>query len=369
MSERKKSSRILAFDLLRGFFLVAILFDHLQFFPNGLDWLTGRGQMYVSAAEGFFLISGVVLGIVRGRKLIEKPFRLVATLLLKRGVQIYITAIVLFFIFTFIGWLFIDNPGIKPGIRSMDENFFEIVRNALTFQYIYGWADYLRLYAVYLLVSPLVMWLLRKGLWYVVLIGSFYVWTLFDGSQLETTELSQVYSWQLLFFGGMTIGFYFEPMRAWWNRRSLSLRRAIIAAIVPLAVGTMILNVAFVIFGDAIFGMGTVEAADLAMQPYFSKERLPLERIALFLVWFSAAFWFFHKYEPTIIRWFGKLLLPFGTNSLYVYTIEAFVIYIIHLFVAQATDNLVINLALTLFCLALVWFAVKRKFLMKIIPR
>ncbi len=174
---QKKISRVLTFDLLRGYFLVAIILDHLAFFPNGLDWVSGRGNLYVSAAEGFFLISGIVLGIVRGAKLIDKPFWVPAKLLLKRSLQLYITAVVLMLLFTFIGWLFLSNPGLKPGIRLPDENIWRIIWGGLTFDYIYGWADYLRLYAIYIFVSPLAIWLLRRKLWYVVIAASLLVWT------------------------------------------------------------------------------------------------------------------------------------------------------------------------------------------------
>lgn len=371
MSEmaKKQSSRILTFDLLRGWFLVAILLDHLQYFPNGLDILTGRGQLYVSAAEGFFLISGIVLGIVRGRKLIEKPFKVAAALLVKRGIHLYIAAVVLFFLFTFIGWFFIDNPGVKPGIRPVGEDIWSLIKGALTFDYIYGWADYLRLYAVYLLASPLAIWLLRKKLWYVLLAISLGIWTLFDFMPLETPELSQMYSWQLIFFGGMIIGFYLDPIREWWQNRSKVAKRWLIGSIVVVAAITALANYILTIHGDAMFGEATRAAIDTRLQPYLNKERLPLPRIALFLAWFIAAFWLFHKYEKIIMRRLSWLLMPFGTNSLYVYIIEAFVIYLVHLLVPEATSNWVVNLALSLGCLAIVWLALRYKFLMKIIPR
>lgn len=366
---KKLSSRIIALDLLRGYFLIAILFDHLQYFPNGLDWMSGRGQLYVSAAEGFFFISGVVLGIVRGRKLIDKPFKTTAVLLLKRGFQLYVTAIALFFIFTFIGWMSIDNPGVKPGIHPIDENFWTIVVNAFNFNYIYGWADYLRLYAIYLFVSPLAMWLLRKGKWYIVLATSLAVWYMYNFSTLETDELSQVFSWQLIFFGGMTAGFYLTPIRHWWERRSSLLRRTTIATTVMIALVTMVANFVLVVWGQGLFGHNIAMTIDNALEPYFDKERMPLYRVGLFLIWFGASFWFVQKIEPFILRYFGWILIPFGTNSLYVYTIEAFVIYFIHLIIPQALSNWLLNLALCLICLGLTWLAVRYKFLMGIIPR
>ncbi|MGB4768579.1 MAG: OpgC domain-containing protein [Candidatus Saccharimonas sp.] len=362
------SSRILALDLMRGWFLIAILLDHLQYFPNGLDILTGRGQLYVSAAEGFFLISGIVLGIVRGRKLLDKPFRVAATLLLKRGVQLYITAVLLFFIFTFMGWLFIDNPGIKPGIRPIDQNFWEIIHGAFTLNYIYGWADYLRLYAVFLIASPLVIWLLRKKLWYVALVGSVYVWMLFDSSTLETDELSQIFSWQLIFFGGMILGYYLEPIRAWWRSLPLLLKRTIVVSSLGITAITALANYLFIVHGDLVFSQQSILSIKETLEPYLSKERLPIPRILLFLVWFTAGFWLFRRFEDWIVQQLGWLLLPLGTHSLYVYTIQAFVIYIAHLFVPQATAFWPLNLVLSLACLGVVIVAVRYKFLMKIIP-
>lgn len=365
---KAKSSRIFTLDLLRGWFLIAILLDHLQYFPNGLDILTGRGQLYVSAAEGFFLISGIVLGIVRGRKLLDKPFRVAARLLLQRGVQLYITAVLLFFIFTFIGWLFIDNPGIKPGIRPMDQNFWEIVQGALTLNYIYGWADYLRLYAVFLIASPIAVWLLRKNLWYVLLAASLFVWTLFDSITMDSLELSQVFSWQILFFGGMTIGYYLEPIRAWWRSLPLIIKRSIIVSSIAITIVTALINYLFVVHGDLVFNQQTILSIKTTLEPYLGKERLPLPRILLFLIWFTAGFWLFRRYEGWIIQRLGWLLMPLGTHSLYVYTIQAFIIYIAHLCIAQATTFWIVNLALSLICLWVVWLAVRYRVLMKIIP-
>jgi len=112
-----------------------------------------------------------------------------------------------------------------------------------------------------------------------------------------------------------------------------------------------------------------VQAINDTLMPYLNKERLPLYRIALFLVWFGAGFWIMTKLERYVIKYLGWLLIPFGGNSLYVYTIEAFVIFFIHLVVPPSPSNLLINLALSLGSLGVVWLAVHYKFLMGIIPR
>ncbi len=43
--------------------------DHLTYFPNGPTFLTGDSRLAVSAAEGFF----IVLGIVRGAQAPQQP--------------------------------------------------------------------------------------------------------------------------------------------------------------------------------------------------------------------------------------------------------------------------------------------------------
>lgn len=349
---------------------MAIILDHLAFYPNGLDWWTGRGQLYVSAAEGFFLISGIVLGIVRGSKLVDKPFAIVSSLLLKRAMQLYITAIVLMLLFTFIGWLFLDNPGLKAGIRLPTENIWDILKGAITFEYIYGWADYLRLYALFIFASPIAMWLLRRKLWYVVIAISIFIWTQFANSTLETAELSQVYSWQLIFFGGLTIGFHWNTIKSWWQRLSLPLRRTIIACTVSLAAVTMVASF-LLVHGEEFIGSSARFLTDINMvvNPLFNKEELPLARLGLFVIWFWASFWLFTRFEAQIKRWLGWLLLPFGHNSLYVYTMHAILVFFVHLAIKDPTESWLLNLLLSICGVMLVWLAVRYKILMKIIPR
>ncbi len=370
----KKSSRILTFDLLRGYFLIAIILDHLYFFPSGLDWWSARGSLFITTAEGFFLISGLVLGIVRGSKLINEPFRKVAKLLLKRGAQLYITTIILALLFTMIGWLFfLDNPGLKAGILPPATGIFELIWQTITLQYFYGWADYLRLYAIFMLVSPIALWLLRKGRWYILLFINLIVWLLFpsDINVPDTTqELLQPLTWQLIFFGGMTIGFYWNAITSWWRTLKQSTQFIVKVGILGSALITLVINVfiVFVLPNLNIQHLPLLNNIEYNLYiNYFDKERLPLARLVMFLLWFSAAFYLFRRFEAKICRFLGWLLLPFGENSLYVYTLHAFLIFFIHLIFQEG--SIVFNLTISLMAIALIRVAIHYKFLMKIIPR
>lgn len=377
MSEavKKKIPRIVTFDILRGFFLIAIIVDHIDFFPNYLDWWGMRGLLLVSTAEGFFLISGIILGIVRGAKLVEEPFKKVATIVLKRALTLYITASVLVIGFTLIGWyLYPDNPNLKYGIMET-HSILKLVWETLTFQYIYGWADYLRLYAIFIAISPLALWLLRRGKWYVVLAVSLLVWYLFpiDFRALpwQAVELLQPIPWQLIFFTGLVVGFHWADITAWWGRHHRVLTRYVALPLIVIALATFAWNV-FAVFANEFIvhnawtQMLSDRAWELRMED-FHKEQLPLSRFVLFLLWFWASFFIVKRFEKPIIKYTGWLLIPFGTNSLYVYTVHAIIVFFVHLYFVETIP--ILNFLITAGVIGLIYLGVRTKFLFSVIPR
>lgn len=371
MPNKKPSSRVIAFDLLRGYFLVAIILDHLNYWPNGLDWVTARGSLFVSAAEGFFLISGIVLGIVRGRKLLEKPFVVGAWLLLKRGLQLYITYAILTLFFTLIGlWFFANNPGVKAGLISPDTSLLGMIWQVLSFQYLYGWADYLRLYCIFLFISPLVLLLLRKKLWWLVLLVSTAVFTFSPSPDYPANILTQPYHWQIIFFGGMVIGFHWQDLVTFWQRQSHQLRLWTITTVVSLTIVTILTN-SFLSLGGLISpDVGNfVTPIHNQLAPFFDKENLSWWRLALFGLWFSGSLWFFMRFEKAILHYLGWLLLPFGINSLYVYTVHAFLIFFVHLLIPTGGSFFLLNLIISVATIAIVRVMIQYKVLFKVIPR
>ena len=376
MSDRtqKKSSRIATFDLLRGYFMVSIVINHLQWYPNGLDWVAMRGSLLVSAAEGFFVISGIVLGIVRGAKLRAQPFRTAAMLLLKRGALLYVVSVILTLSFTVIGWwFFMDSPGLKPGIRPINQPLNEVIMGILGFRYLYGWADFLRLYAIFILISPLALWLLRKNLWYILMTISIGVWSLFPWALEQnpnTSELLMVLSWQLLFFGGMTIGYYWENLTKWWTALTVRIRRSTLTPILAIAAVTLAIDIGVTALQTLGIAPAPMTAWYASLQPYFDKSELPLPRLLLFSLWFILGFYIFSRFERIIKKLFGWLLLPFGHNSLYVYILHAIILFFVHMIMLPGEGtNLFLNALGTLTVLGVIYLAVRKKFLFKVIPR
>lgn len=366
-----KIRRVETLDLLRGYFLIVIILNHLYYYPSGLEYITGKSALYASSAEGFFLISGIVLGIVRGAKILDKPFKSAAKLLLNRAWQLYLTSIILVILFTLVGWYLQTNPditGVKSGLTYAPTEFWTMVWHAITLQYTYGWADYLRLYAIFIALAPLALWLLRKGKWYLVLAASFGVWMLYPYSPWPAGWLSAQLSWQIVFFTGFVIGFHWPDIQKWWKNLSGSVRKAITGTLVPLGLVSLLAST-LLVFGHGIPGIGEVlESTHRAIEDNFNKDRLPIPRLAIFGLWFIAFYWVFHRFEKQIKKWLGWILLPFGANSLYVYIVHAFVIYFV-MVVTNRSEHWWINLLISLACIGAIHLALKKKFLTNIIPR
>src|SRR5438445_144468 len=87
------SSRILALDLLRGYLILVIASVHLSYYPSLLGIFDGRGQLWVSEAEGFFFISGLLIGIIRQRDISRSGLALACRKVLKRGFRLYTASI------------------------------------------------------------------------------------------------------------------------------------------------------------------------------------------------------------------------------------------------------------------------------------
>jgi hypothetical protein len=109
-----KSKRILAFDLIRGFFLLVILVDHVELYPNGLDLFTGKGRLWVSAAEGFFFMSGLLIGMIYKRRL-ALGMKFIFKKMWTRAAELYLVGTGLTLIY--LAWaVFTNHPYIKDSL-------------------------------------------------------------------------------------------------------------------------------------------------------------------------------------------------------------------------------------------------------------
>ncbi len=369
----KKSAlqRIVAIDLIRGYFLFVILIDHLGRNFSVYDIFTGGGRQWVSAAEGFFFVSGLMIGLVRGRKLVDLPLKAAAKKVWSRALQLYLWSIGLTTFFTIIAQYFATNPGLKPGAFA-NQPLTHFLSTTLSLRYSYGWADFLAYYAIYLAFTPLALWLLRAGRWRILLGVSACLWVIAGNVQL---------AWQLLFFSGAIAGFYLQEIEDWFknlHRTTKKIIYAVFSAATAITISlSMFLNTIIDVLHNHkdsslnVLGELTPRIYEFNryhLAPFFDKYSLGVGRVVLFYIWFITLYLLVRKYESTIHKYLGWFFVPLGQNSLYVYITHAFIVFFVNLYLAEILPVWANILVSTAF-LGFIWALVKTKFLFKVIPR
>lgn len=353
-----KRSRILTLDLLRGYFLFVVLVDHSRFFPSVFELVTGRGEMWASAAEGFFIISGLLVGYVYGPRMARNVWG-AAKKMWSRALLLYALTVLLTIVFVW--WGNHSNIAmVKEGLWTQPP-LGEFLYKSLTLQYYYGWADFLPYYAIFMAWAPLALYAIIKGKAWMVLAVSAVCW-LFRGGSFEM-------SWQLLFMGSMVAGWYLPQLEARARALAPTVQKQLRLA---LYMGAGILVLASVltirVAEDMVHeyaGFATLpqwqqsiflwldHARDI-MTPLIVKWTLEPVRLLTALVWFTALYVWVRRHEPAINRISRGLFKTLGERSLVVYVIHSVVIFAL-LLTVPATNSVVLNTILTAGVVALVY--------------
>jgi hypothetical protein len=350
----KTKQRIAAFDILRGFFLLVILIDHIELYPSGYDLFTGRGRLMVSAAEGFFFMSGLLLGIVYKRR-ISRGMRFIFKKMWLRGLELYVMSIVLTLLFTAAAF-YLSHGFIKDGLYQ-SHRWPEIITQTLQMRYSFGWADFLTRFAKLMIFAPVGFYLLTKRKWWLLIGISAIVWG-FRGQSFTA-------AWQAIFFGGMMLGYYWQQLVDWWRGLTFKARSIAKKTLAWTAAGT------FAISWSGVFILSLLNQR-LSTLPhwlqtftgkwnsfhnyvwvYTQKWTLGPLRIALFLIWFWALFLLVNRYSGTLARYTRGYIELVGRNSLFVYVAHAFIVFIFKLYVIPSSTSLVENFIIASASLAL----------------
>ena len=345
-----KTKRILSLDLLRGFFLIVIMIDHVELYPNGWDFLTGKGRLWVSAAEGFFFMSGLLIGMMYKRRL-HLGMKFIFKKMWTRAAELYVAGVTLTLIF--LCWVeFTHHAPIKDSLPS-PLPWHHILAQTFLMRFTYGWGDFLTRFALLMLMAPLFFYLVSKGKWWLMLAATLTLWA-FRGSGFTL-------SWQLIFNLGILIGFYWNPIQQRWNslaahRRQLVKRTFLSAAIVTFAASyasVYVLSLLFHLWGDNLLPHWWQHIAytwgnwNHDVWLYADKWTMGPIRVALFFIWFPVIYGLFRHYELPIQRYSRGVLEMLGRNSLFVYTVHAFIIFILKMYFIPPATNFLQNFLIT----------------------
>lgn len=367
----KKLGRIDELDLLRGFFILVIIVDHLQRWPSPYTYITGEGRLWVSAAEGFFIISGLLIGYLRGFKQREVPIRELARKLWQRAGMLYLWTVGITLFVVSMTLLIPANAELLPKLPDADQtaNLGTFIINVLTLNFATDWIYFLRFYAIMLFTTPLVIWLLRKNLWWVALLISLGLYGI--SFLFETPE--GALQWQILFFVPALVGYKLQAI-VHWLREHPRAKHVLMGASLVVTAATMVLSYFWVLgwhyveAPDSSFSRETYVATRSWLDPWFTKAPLAIGRVFLAFVWFAGLVSLFHIALPYLRRWFGWLLGTFGTLSLSAYCLQAVVLVFVQVYLPLSSDKLVNALSTTLIVVAF-WALLKIPFLRRLLPR
>lgn len=314
--------------------MVVIISTHIPWAPSAFSVLGGRGALFASAAEGFFAISGILVGFIYGPRILKNTKQMFIKMW-KRAAVLYALAVIFTLFYTAWAVLSPESPKYdtlysRDGIRYLIDTF--------TIRHAFGWADFLTRYAAFMFVAPFAVWCIAKQRAYLVAILSATVWILFR----DVERFLPFAPWQIIFMYGIIIGYYLphiEQTFLSFTRRHRKLALGGLWSVAALSfIGSIlwIQVIPYLAFHyEWVANLSVVRTLQdtlNAVMPYFNKDHIDPARIAVGVVWFAALYSFFRVYEKHINRWTRGVLDTLGKNSLFVYGLHAFIIFFIDMY-------------------------------------
>jgi hypothetical protein len=348
--------RDMRLDLLRGFCVLVMVADHIGGERSWIYVVTGGNRFFTSAAEGFVLISGIVMGTVYLNVIRREGMNAMLRKVLKRAGFLYLLTVGLTIVFALISYLM--NSAWSQTMTPTRP--LEFLLSVSTLHRSYPVTDVLLLYTLLVFAAPPLLYLLATGRTRIALAGAWGLWLLWQISPADVQFPWNVVdggfpfaAWQLPFAMGVIIGYHRDRIA-----RALT-PSARVAMVVGGTVLSILLILAFQLtIADRASDQPSALAWLLSSDLVFGKNDLrPGRLLALFGV-ATFAFALVTILWAPIRRGLGWLLLPLGQRSLGAYGIHLFVLALSDSWVGDllriGTDNTLLQVASILTIWALV---------------
>lgn len=303
-------------DTLRGAMLVLLAFDHYGGFVRNLTY---EPLGFVSAAEGFIFLAGLMLGLLYVKKMAVTP-RLVTEKLLGRTFKIYLT-------YVLVSLTFLATVSLSPWYAEVWRDLLPLgfqadLTTALRTLLVVHQTDFLGilpLYVMLFLAAPLLLRLFAQGHARAVLVVSTLLYLIqplgpdafFD--RLFADTLYNVFTWNILFVFGIFFGYRYRE-----GTLRLSYRPRYLVTALTVAATLFVLRelMRFGVLGDLGYWLKLA----------FTREFLSPLRL------FNVALLAYLLYGLAQVRpqWLQNRWLSFlGQHSLYVFAWHGLVLYFV----------------------------------------
>jgi enterochelin esterase-like enzyme len=366
------SGRDLRIDLLRGYFVLAMIIDHVLG-VSPLWLITGGNRFFTSAAEGFILTSGLMAGLVYHRVVQQAGLVAAVQKIMLRTIALYLLTVAMTLLIVPVPEVY----GLRwaQGLDLSDPVTFLL--NVLTLHRTYYLADVMLLYTVFFMILPVALFALERG-WTAWLLGmSVAIWALHQIVPDAVTViwpiagnyLFEFSAWQLLFFGGLALGYKRNSMGAPTTRGAQRLHWITGAGTLSLLLLCAALYLPPSRLPAPIQDLsGTISEAEFWLQiNVFGKSDLRGGRLLASAVVFTFMFQCLTRWWK-YLRHARVLLAPLGQNALYAFALHAAVAVGAQLLLTPLGVDYVsppaVNAAFQIAAVALIWVLARSRFLM-----
>jgi len=366
--------------------MLLVIVVHMEYFSL-LSMFAWERIGYVSSAEGFVVLSGIVLGIVYKKRLLREGFKSSALKLWKRSFQLYrvnlfvIISIALLRELPFINifevthWAPITaKDQIYQLYPPVSASWTEIVQQALLLGIGPHQFRVIGLYVGLIAISPLVLYALYRQKTILVIAVSCSLYWINQYLELRVTGAAfewafPTLTWQFLFISGMITGYHNEKALEYISGCK---NKALIlfASFVCLTFLFLALNNPNAVFWPW-HTLSSIDSADHheIYMAWFQKSTLGLGRIFNNIALFIVIYYALSHYWLPINKALGWLLIPLGQASLYVFILHIYFIILVSNTSLVEYDSFFVNTAIHATTILIIWAMVKRQVLFRIIPR
>ena len=369
--------RDVALDLVRGLAVVILVVNHVHL-DSAFERVT---EPFLSAAEALVAVSGVVVGMVFGRRWVHRGARATSAALLRRSFQLYrasVVVVALVWLLTLVPGLATEALTIAPRTTGPDLYDFDgplrLLLAIVTLEAGPWQFNVLGFFIAALALAPAVLWALARGWWPAVLAAS---WAAFAIGRVTGAEVLPTQSegpfplliWQVLFVHGVVLGWHRERVA-----RALRGRRGAVAAWVVVAAALVAGYLRLHELGLDPLGLDRLlgfDAADWRRwdAEHFHKPTLDAVRLLSMVAFTAAASLAFRRCAGVARRGAGPVLLPLGRASFYVFIVHVFVCLAVATLLPGDGLGLLGNTMVQASCLAAVLMMVRGQVLFRWIPR
>ncbi|MEL7657511.1 MAG: OpgC domain-containing protein [Bacillota bacterium] len=338
------SGRDLRLDFLRGYFIMIMIIDHI-IGPSPLYWFTGGTRFFISGAEGFFLISGLVTGIVYHRIIESKGLKATLQKMIRRLFVLYLVATSL----KLVPLIFKDTLWTNNQAQPLQ------ITRVFTLQA----GGVITAYVFLFILAPFALTLLNRGKGYILLAISWLWYILYVFFPATVTfpfaTFTNLSGLQVLFFTAMFVGFK--------EHKTLDYGKIIINKnwLFCFASCFLVLIILFILLNPPPMMQQDLipQATKLWINAHlFDKATLRPGRLIAAIPVYGTFFVFLSLYWKKVVEAFGWIILPFGTSALYAYSVHIPIDYAINLLIASGvlSSTFISNMFIQTTAVLLIWF-------------